>query len=198
MDAKSELENLMPDSLTKWIWWSSIGLPVILYGVYPDLPKSWLPQIEEVRFLTRLLLSGLIPLLGFGSLVILLARHDKKIRLQNAELKFALDAVSTDAQGNAKSNKTLQSLMAANAQELDTLKKSHAELERIANERKFLLEVSEKKLAAQSKSDTPQRSFSGPKIPTEPASASSEPGPEDYHAPRRSFFHSDSDRPKRR
>lgn len=32
----------------------------------------------------------------------------------------------------------------------------------------------------------------------EPASASSEPGPDDYHATRRSFFHADNDRPKRR
>jgi hypothetical protein len=62
------------------------------------------------------------------------------------------------------------------------------------------------------------RSFPGPKIPdktsedfdaalarlkklsepSEPASASSEPGPDDYHVKRRSFFHSDNDRPKRR
>lgn len=34
--------------------------------------------------------------------------------------------------------------------------------------------------------------------PIEPASASSAPGPDDYHAKRRSFFHSDNDRPKRR
>jgi hypothetical protein len=45
---------------------------------------------------------------------------------------------------------------------------------------------------------SPQRSFPGPKIPIEPASASSELGPDDYHAKRRSFFHTDNDRPKRR
>ena len=36
-----------------------------------------------------------------------------------------------------------------------------------------------------------------PSKPLEPASASSEPGPDDYHASRRSFFCSDNDRPKR-
>jgi hypothetical protein len=33
--------------------------------------------------------------------------------------------------------------------------------------------------------------------PTEPASASSDTGPDDYHAPRRSFFNFDNDHPKR-
>ncbi len=60
-----------------------------------------------------------------------------------------------------------------------------SESERLANERKFLLEVAEKKIAELSK-------------PIEAASASSAPGPDDYHAPRRSFFHTDNDRPKRR
>ncbi len=34
-------------------------------------------------------------------------------------------------------------------------------------------------------------------MPIKPASASSEPGPDDYHATRRSFFHSDNERPRR-
>jgi predicted trehalose synthase len=148
MDAKSELENLMPDSLSRWILGLSILLASVLYGVYPDLPKSWKPQIEEQQFLTRLLLSGSALLLGSVTLVIL-ARHDKKVRLQNAELKNALDVVSTDAQGYSKSNKTLQSLFfAANALVLEALKKSHSELERIANDRKVLLEATQKELSS--------------------------------------------------
>lgn len=78
MDAKQEAENLMPDSLTKWLLWLSIGLSAILYKFYPDLPKSWLPRTEEVYFLTRLLLSGLILLLGSVSLIILLVFHNRK------------------------------------------------------------------------------------------------------------------------
>ncbi len=172
MDIKSEAENLMPSALTRWLWWSSIGLSAILYKFYPDLPKAWLPQTEEVYFLTRLLLSGSVLLLGSLSLVILLARHDKKMRLQNAELKSTLDVVSTDSNENAKSNKTLRSQLATTVQELGALKKSYAEKERVSNERKFLLDVAEKKLADLSK-------------PIEPASASSAPGPNDYHAPRK-------------
>ncbi|MCK9418103.1 MAG: hypothetical protein M0R70_01850 [Nitrospirae bacterium] len=172
MDVKREAENLMPDSLPRWILGLSILIASVLYKFYPDLPKSWLPQTEEVYFLTRLLLSGSVLLLGSVSLVILLARHDKKIRLQYAALKSDFNALADDSQGRATFNKALQSQLATNAQELDVLKKSHAELERISNERKFLLEVAEKKIAELSK-------------PIEAAGASSEPGPDDYHAPRR-------------
>ena len=62
------------------------------------------------------------------------------------------------------------------------LQQQSAEFERLATERKFLLDVAEKKIAELSK-------------PIEAASASSAPGPDDYHAPRRSFF--PGNRPKR-
>jgi hypothetical protein len=91
----------MPDSLPRWILGLSILLASVLYKFYPDLPKSWLPQTEEVYFLTRLLLSGSVLLLGSVSLVILLARHDKKIRLHYAALKSDFNALADDSQGRA-------------------------------------------------------------------------------------------------
>ena len=84
----------MPDSLTKWILWSSIGLSAILYKFYPDLPKSWLPRTEEVYFLTRLLLSGSILLLGSVSLIILLVFHNRKSNKELINAKEEMQTVS--------------------------------------------------------------------------------------------------------
>jgi ABC-type multidrug transport system fused ATPase/permease subunit len=238
----SELESLLPGKPPKFVLAISTLLSVALYNlpVY-DILATGIERVELRSLTVRLLLAGSILLAGFVTLAFLLAYHNKKVTSQHAELKSTLDVVSTDAQENSKSAKQLQTLLAASAQERDTLIKSHAALveqnkdniaqidmlsnaadglreelnrmaahhndsrkeivklqddfkslqqqysesERLCNERKFLLDVAEKKIAELSK-------------PIETASASSAPGPDDYHAPRRSFFHSDNDRPKRR
>ncbi len=75
----SWIESYLPGALPKWILGLSMLLSQVLYNLFPDLPKSWLPQTEEQTFLTRLLLSGSILLFGSVSLVILLMKHNRKI-----------------------------------------------------------------------------------------------------------------------
>lgn len=128
-------------------------------------------------------------------LLLLKEQYEKEIEeltKQNKEHVSTIDQLSGAADAFRDEMRQMRTIATETQKELTKLKADHATLqqlnaesERLCNERKFLLEVAEKKIAELSK-------------PIEAASASSAPGPDDYHATRRSFFHTDNDRPKRR
>jgi hypothetical protein len=129
----------------------------------------------ETLWEIRIVMTPILTSLYFLSLLFLTLFHYKK-----------------DSEHLIKSTQELEKIQA----DFNAFKKSASDF-KIAQSI-FLQEVGKKAVEEISKPDPPQRSFPGPKIPIAPASASSEPGPDDYHAKRRSFFNSDNDRPKRR
>jgi hypothetical protein len=136
-------------------------------------PSGTLPS--ETLWEIRIVMTPVLISLYFLSLLVLTLYHYKK-----------------DSERLIKSTQELEKIQA----DFDTFKKSASDF-KIAQSI-VLTGVGKKLVEEFSKPDPPQRSFPGPKIPIAPASASSEPGPDDYHAKRKSFFNSDKDRPKRK
>lgn len=125
----SMIETLLPGTLSKWI----LGLSLPISGfllTWPsyDLPARYLSDTEVIKLILRLLSAGIPLIIGFGSLFLLLAYHNKKITAQNTELKSTLDVVTTDAHENAKSVKQLQTILAETKQALEDLTGKHVSL----------------------------------------------------------------------
>lgn len=118
----------MPGAWPIVICLGSPALSATLYKFFLDLPKSWLPQTEAETFLIRILLSGLILLLGSVSLVILLMYHYRKIhhelenvRSENKSYFHQVSSLNTD-------KNTLQTLLDETKRNFDTLTANHLSL----------------------------------------------------------------------